>query len=554
MSGGWVAAAQIATLVLVLALVHVPLGDHVARVLTPTRHSRVERGLYRVLRVDPEADQRWTVYALSVAAFSAVSVVVLWLLLSFQGHLGWANGTPDMPAAQGWNTAVSFVTNTNWQSYAGESALGYTVQAIGLTVQNFLSAAVGIAVVAALIRGLTRSRTDRLGNFWVDMTRLTLRLVLPLSFLAALVLVVSGVVQNLHAPQTFTTLAGGRQTVPGGLVASQEAVKELGTNGGGYYNANSAHPFENPDGFTNLFEIFLMLAIPFSLPRTFGRMVGSARQGLAIVAAMAVLYVGALATMLVVENAHPGAALQAAGGAMEGKETRFGIPLSALFAVSTTATSTGAVDSLHSSYTGLGGGVAMLNMLLGEISPGGTGSGLYGMLVLAVVTVFIGGLMVGRTPTYLGKQIGGRQMTFVASYLLATPAVVLLGLGVALLVPSARGAVLNGGPHALSEITYAFASAANNNGSAFAGLSANSDFYNVVLGFAMLVGRLLPIVLVLGLAGSLARQPVRPADSGTLPTHRPQFVVLLVAVVILVAGLTYLPALALGPIAEGLSA
>ncbi|MTD13565.1 potassium-transporting ATPase subunit KdpA [Nakamurella sp. YIM 132087] len=554
MTGWWAAATTIAVLVLALAIVHVPLGEYMARVLTPGKHSRAERGVYRMLRIDPRADRRWVVYALSVVMFSIVSIALLWLLLSIQSALPYANDTPDMPLAQGWNTAVSFVTNTNWQSYAGESALGYTIQAIGLTVQNFLSASVGIAVVAALIRGLSRSGTDRLGNFWVDMTRLVLRLVLPLSFLAAIVMVISGVVQNLNVPETVTTLAGGRQTIPGGLVASQEAIKELGTNGGGFYNANSAHPFENPNPFTNIFQIFLMLAIPFSLPRTFGRMVGSLKQGYAVVAAMAVLWTGALVTALISENAHAGAALDAAGAAMEGKETRFGIPSSVLFAVTTTATSTGAVNSMHSSMTGIGGGVTILNMLLGEISPGGTGSGLYGMLVLAIVTVFVAGLMVGRTPTYLGKQIGGRQMTFVAGYILTTPAIVLLGIGSALLVPSAREAVLNGGPHALSEITYAFASAANNNGSAFAGLSANSDFYNIVLGFAMLLGRLVPIVLVLGLAGSLARQRVRPDDAGTLPTHRPLFVGMLVAVVILVAGLTYLPALALGPIAEGLSA
>jgi K+-transporting ATPase ATPase A chain len=486
-------------------------------------------------------------------AFTAVSIALLWGLLSIQSWLPFGNNSPNMPAAQGFNTAVSFVTNTNWQSYAGETALGYTVQAIGLTVQNFLSAAVGMAVVAALIRGLTRKKTDRLGNFWVDLIRISLRLLLPLSIVAALVLVVGGVIQNLNPPTDITTITGGSQTFSGGLVASQEAIKELGTNGGGYFNANSAHPFENPSAITNLFEILLMLAIPFSLPRTFGRMVGSTKQGFAILAAMVVLWAGALTATLLIENAHPGLALQAAGAATEGKEVRFGIPLSALFAVSTTTTSTGAVDSMHSSYTGLGGGVLLLNMLLGEISPGGTGSGLYGMLILAIITVFVAGLMVGRTPTYLGKRIGGTQMKYAAAYLLVTPAVVLLGTAVTLSVPAGRDAVLNGGPHALTEIVYAFGSAGNNNGSAFAGLSANSDFYNIALGIAMLVGRLLPIALVLGLAGSLAAQGVRPDDSGTLPTHRPQFVLMLVAVVILVAGLTYLPALALGPIAEGLT-
>jgi len=552
MSAALAAGLQIFLVIAALALVHVPLGDYMARVFTPAKHNRAERGLYRTLRINPSADQRWTTYLVSVLAFSAVSIGLLWVLLSIQSWLPFANDTPNMPAAQGFNTAVSFVTNTNWQSYSGETALGYTIQAIGLTVQNFLSAAVGMAVLAALIRGLTRRNTDRLGNFWVDLTRISLRFLLPLSFLAALVLVVSGVIQNLNPPLDVTTIAGGSQTLPGGLIASQEAIKELGTNGGGYLNANSAHPFENPTAFTNLFEIFLLLVIPFSLPRTFGRLVGNTRQGLAILAAMAVLWVGALIATIALENAHPGVALQSAGAATEGKEVRFGVPLSAMFAVSTTLTSTGAIDSTHSSYTGIGGGMLLLNMLLGEIAPGGVGSGLYGMLILAIITVFVAGLMVGRTPTYLGKRIGATEMKFAAGYLLVTPAVVLLGSAVALALPAGQAGPLNSGPHALTEIMYAFGSAGNNNGSAFAGLSANTDFYNVALGIAMLIGRLLPIALVLGLAGSLARQAVRPDDAGTLPTYRPQFVAMLVGVVVLVAALTYLPALALGPLAEGL--
>ncbi len=380
MSPALASGLQIALVLAALALVHVPLGDYLARMYTSPKDTRVERGFYRLLRVEARADQRWSTYLLSVLAFSVVSILLLWGLLSINRVLPFAFGTPSMPAAQGFNTAVSFVTNTNWQSYSGESALGYTVQAIGLTVQNFLSAGVGMVVVVALIRGLTRRGTDRLGNFWVDLTRTAFRLLLPLSFLAAIVLVATGVIQNLNAPAELVTAAGGTQTLPGGLVASQEAIKELGTNGGGYFNANSAHPFENPNAVTNLFEIFLLLVIPFSLPRTFGRMVGSVKQGFAILAVMAVLYLGSLGAVLLAENAHPGVALQAAGAAMEGKETRFGIPLSAMFAVSTTLTSTGAVDSMHSSYTGLGGGALLLNMLLGEIAPGGTGSGLYGML------------------------------------------------------------------------------------------------------------------------------------------------------------------------------
>ncbi len=550
----WLAAAlQIAVVVVVLAIIHVPLGDYMAHIFMSKKDSRLEQGFYRVLRIDARADQRWFTYMISVVAFSVVSIVLLWALLSLQGHLPFAFDRPGMPKAQGFNTAVSFVTNTNWQSYSGESALGYTVQALGLTVQNFLSAGVGIVVVVALIRGLVRRNTDRLGNFWVDLTRITLRLVLPVSFVFALVLVLGGVIQNLNDPTTVTTLAGGTQTLPGGLVASQEVIKQFGTNGGGYLNANSGHPFENPNQVTNLLAIILMLAIPFSLPRTFGRMVGSLKQGVAIVITMAILWAGSLAATLGFEEAHRGVALQAAGAAMEGKEVRFGIPVTSLFEISTTLTSTGAVTATHSSFSGLGGGVLLLNMLLGEIAPGGTGSGLYGILILALVAVFVAGLMVGRTPTYLGKRIGGPQMKYVASYILFTPALVLVGSGVALLTSAGKAGPLNSGPHGLTEIVYAFGSAANNNGSAFAGLSANTDFYNIALGVVMLLGRLVPICLVLALAGSLGRQGVRPDDSGTLPTHKAQFVTMLLGVVVLVAALTYLPALALGPIAEGLS-
>ena len=552
MSAALAAALQIAIVVAVLAIAHVPLGDYMARILTSRRHWRAENALYRVLRIDAKAEQRWFAYAISVLAFSVVSIVFLYVMIAVQGHLPFGFGR-DMPAAQDFNTAVSFVTNTNWQSYSGETALGYTVQAAGLTVQNFLSAAVGIAVVAALIRGLVRRHTDRLGNFWVDLTRLSLRLLLPISFVIALVMVLGGVIQNLSDPTTITTLAGGTQTLPGGLVASQEVIKQLGNNGGGYFNANSSHPFENPSAWLNLVQIILMLVIPFSLPRTFGQMVGSLKQGVAILITMGILWAASLTAAIISEEAHTGIAAQAAGAAMEGKELRFGIPISSLFEISTTLTSTGAIDSTHSSFTGLGGGVLLLNMLLGEIAPGGSGSGLYGMLVLALVAVFIAGLMVGRTPTYLGKRIGGDQMKWVAAYILATPALVLIGSGIALLVPSAKASVLNTGAHSLTEIVYAFGSAANNNGSAFAGLNANTDFYNIVLGIVMFLGRFIPIVLVLGLAGSLGRQGFRADDSGTLPTHKAQFVTILLGVVVLVAALTYLPALALGPIAEGLA-
>lgn len=553
MSGAPATAASIAALVILLAIAHGPLGAHIARTLTAERDLRVERGFYRLVRIDAGADQRSGTYLVAVLGFSVVSIGLLWLIISAQGILPKSLGMSAMSPDQGFNTAVSFVTNTNWQSYSGEQALGMTAQTVGLAVQNFLSAAVGIAVMAALIRGFVRRHTDRLGNFWVDLTRIVVRVLLPISVLGAIVLIAAGVIQNLSDPITVTTLGGGQQTIPGGLVASQEAIKELGTNGGGYFNANSAHPFESPNAFTNLFEIFLLLVIPVALTRTFGIMVGSRRQGHAILAVMTALFAISLTVTLLTENAHPGLAMQAAGAAMEGREVRNGIPGSSLFAVATTLTSTGAVDSMHSSYSGLGGGALLLNMLLGEIAPGGTGSGVYGMLVLAVITVFVAGLMVGRTPSFLGKQIGSREMKYAAGYILVTPALVLLGTGTALLWPGAKDSVLNPGPHGLTEILYATGSAANNNGSAFAGLSANTPFWNITLAVLMLLGRFACIALVLGLAGSVARQGIKPVDAGTLPTHRPLFAGMLFGVVILVTALTYLPALALGPIAEGLS-
>ncbi|MFD7623503.1 potassium-transporting ATPase subunit KdpA, partial [Streptomyces sp. NPDC059802] len=429
----------------------------------------------------------------------------------------------------------------------------HLVQMAGLAVQNFVSAAVGIAVVATLIRGFNRKKTDRVGNFWVDLTRIVLRVLLPLAFVFAIVLVAAGTVQNFHGIHDITTIAGGHQGLTGGPVASQEAIKELGTNGGGFYNANSAHPFENPNAFTNLIEIYLMLVIAFSLPRTFGTMVGDNRQGYAIVAVMALIW-GASVAIVTANELHSvsSTAGHAAGGMMEGKETRLGIWASALFAVSTTLTSCGAVNSSHDSYTPGGGGMTIFNMMLGEIAPGGTGSGLYGILVLAIVAVFVAGLMVGRTPEYLGKKLRGREMKFASLYILTTPAVALVGAGLAMALPGERAAMLNSGPHGFSEVLYAFASAANNNGSAFAGLSANTVWYNTTLGVVMLVGRFLPMVFVLALAGSLAEQQPVPVTAGTLPTHRPQFVGLLTAVILIVVGLTYFPALALGPLAEGL--
>ncbi|GAA4351555.1 potassium-transporting ATPase subunit KdpA [Angustibacter luteus] len=543
---------QLGLLLAALAVCYRPLGAYMARVYTSERDLRVERGLYRVMGVDSAADQRWPVYARSLLAFSAVSVVGLYALQRLQPHLPLSLGFPGIPPEQAFNTAASFVTNTNWQSYSGESAMGHLTQMGGLAVQNFVSAAVGMAVAVALIRGFVRSRTDRLGNFWVDLVRGCLRILLPLSVLSALALIGLGAVQNLSSGTAARTLGGATQTLPGGPVASQEAIKELGTNGGGFFNANSAHPFENPNALSNLLEIFLLLLIPVCLTYTLGRMLDDRRQGYAVLSAMTALWGLVLTAMWALEAAHPGTALRLAGASMEGKETRFGEAASALFATSTTGTSTGAVNSFHSSFTALGGGLAMVGMGLGEVSPGGTGSGLYGMLVLAIVTVFVAGLMVGRTPEYLRKKITAREIKLVSLYILVMPVVVLAGAGLAMALPAGRDSILNPGPHGLSEVLYAFLSAGNNNGSAFAGLGANTPFYNVALGVVMLVVRFLPMLLVLALAGSLAAQHPVPETAGTLPTHRPLFVTMLAGVVIVVAGLTFFPALALGPLAEGL--
>ena len=543
------AALQVLVLIVALAAVHRPLGEFMATTLESKGHLRAERAVYRAIGVDPDADTRWPVYLRAVIAFSLVSIVVVYGVLRLQALLPYNLGLDGMPSLQSLNTAVSFVTNTNWQSYSGEAALGYTANMAALAVQNFLSAAVGIVVAIALVRGFARTHTDRVGNFWVDLTRITLRVLLPLAAIFGIVLILNGVVQNFNGNTSVQTLSGATQTIPGGPVASQEAIKELGTNGGGFYNANSAHPFENPNGFTNLLEIFLLLMIPMSLPRTFGRMVGDLRQGRAILAVMATLFVTMTSLLVWVESSLQGPATKLAGAAMEGKEVRFGIPMSAVFASATTSTSTGAVNSMHDSFTAYGGGLAITNMVFGEVSPGGTGSGLYGMLIAATVAVFIAGLMVGRTPEYLGKKIGAREMKLVSLYILTTPAIALAGLGVAMWSDTGRSSMLNPGAHGLSEVFYAFASAANNNGSAFAGLNANTDFYNVALALAMGLGRLVPICFVLALAGSLARQGRTPESAGTLPTHRPLFIVLAVGV----AGLTFVPALALGPLAEGLS-
>ncbi|KAB1986976.1 potassium-transporting ATPase subunit KdpA [Streptomyces triticiradicis] len=549
---------QLVALVGALALVHVPVGGYMARVYSSTRHLRVEKWIYRGIGADPDAPMRWPAYLRGVLAFSAVGVLFLYLLQRLQGVLPGSLRFSSVGPAQSFNTAVSFVTNTNWQSYYGEQTMGHVVQTAGLAVQNFVSAAVGMAVAVALVRGFAGSRTGELGNFWTDLVRGTLRILVPMAAVAAVVLVARGVIQNfsgIHEVGQFSNghSTGGSRQWNGGAVASQEAIKELGTNGGGYFNANSAHPFENPTPFTNLFEVFLILLIPFSLTRTFGVMVGSVRQGYAILATMVTVWLGFTALMMWTEFAHHGPALQAAGGALEGKETRFGVGGSSIFAVATTLTSTGAVDSFHSSFTGLGGGIAMLGMMLGEIAPGGTGSGLYGMLIMAVIAVFIAGLMVGRTPEYLGKKIGTREMKLAACYILITPALVLVLTAASMALPTPPHSVLNPGAHGFSEVLYAFTSASNNNGSAFAGLNANTDWFNTTTGLAMLLGRFLPMVFVLALAGSLAGQRPVPVTAGTLRTEKPLFAGLLVGAVLIITGLTYFPALALGPLAEGLA-
>ncbi|MFE7621050.1 potassium-transporting ATPase subunit KdpA [Streptomyces sp. NPDC057496] len=544
---------QVLALVVALGLAYRPLGDHMARVYSSEKHLRVEKWIYRAVGVDPNTRMRWPAYLRGVLAFSVVSVLFLYLLQRLQGSLPGSLGFVSIDPDQAFNTAASFVANTNWQSYYGEQAMGHVVQTGGLAVQNFVSAAVGIAVAVALVRGFAGSRTGELGNFWADLVRGTVRILLPIAVVGALVLVACGVIQNFSGIHEVGQFTGGPQQWNGGAVASQEVIKELGTNGGGYFNANSSHPFENPNGLSNLFEIFLILVIPFALTRTFGRMVGSLKQGYAILGTMATIWLGFTALMMWTEYAHHGPAFDIAGGAMEGKETRFGIAGSSIFAVATTLTSTGAVNSFHSSYTGLGGGITMLGMQLGEIAPGGVGSGLYGMLVMAVIAVFIAGLMVGRTPEYLGKKIGTREIKLAACYILITPALVLCFTAAAMALPTPPHSMLNSGAHGFSEVLYAYTSGANNNGSAFAGLNADTQWFNTTIGLAMLLGRFLPMVFVLALAGSLAEQKPVPVTTGTLGTHRPLFSGLLAGTILIITGLTYFPALALGPLAEGLA-
>ncbi|WP_404815208.1 potassium-transporting ATPase subunit KdpA [Rhodococcus ruber] len=554
----WVyALLALATVAIILGILHRPFGDYMAWVYTSRKDWKVERGIYKIIGVDSKTEQTWQAYLRSVLAFSAIGLLIVYGLQRLQQWLPYSLGLTAPSEHLSFNTAASFVGNTNWQSYSPELTVGYTVQFAGLAVQNFVSAAVGIAVAIALVRGFAYRRSGTIGNFWVDLIRGTLRILLPIAVVGAIVLMIGGVIQNFNGFTTVSTITGATQTIPGGPTASQEVIKLLGTNGGGFFNANSSHPFENPTAWTNVFQVLLMLVIPFSLPRTFGRMVGDNRQGYAIVSVMAILYVASFSILTALESAGMGTAPGLAGGAMEGKEQRFGIIGSTLFATTSTGTSTGAVNSMHDSYTALGGMMPMLNMMLGEVTPGGVGSGIYAILILAVIAVFISGLLIGRTPEYLGKKIGPREIKLAALYILVMPTLVLAGTALSFAIPGVREeventSIWNPGIHGMSEVLYAFTSAANNNGSAFAGLTANTPWLNTTLGLAILLGRFVPIVFVLALAGSLAAQDKVPTTSGTLPTHRPMFIGLLTVVTILVTALTFFPVLALGPLAEGL--
>ena len=565
---------QLLALVVLVGVTAPILGRYMARVYGTEGDDRpapgdrffgaIERPIYRLCGIDPRREQRWTAYALSVVGFSAASFALLYAILRLQGSLPfnlYDFGGVDEHLA--FNTAVSFMTNTNWQSYGGETTMSHLSQMVGLTVQNFVSAAAGMAVMAALIRGLARRRASSIGNFWVDLTRTTVRILLPLSFVLALVLVSQGVIQNFSGHTEVTTVEGATQLIPGGPAASQIAIKQLGTNGGGFFNVNSSHPFENSTGFNNFVENYAIVLIPLALAFTYGHMVRDRRQGRAVFAIMAVIWLvmslGAMGLESTGNSRLDDLAVDQdvssaqSGGSMEGKEVRFGPAASALWAASTTGTSNGSVNSMHDSYTPSGGGIALTHMMLGEVSPGGVGVGLNGLLIMVILAVFIAGLMVGRTPEYLGKKIQAAEMKLVVLYVLAMPLVLLGFAAASVLLDSALTSQNNPGAHGLSEILYAFTSASNNNGSAFAGLTTATQWYDTTMGLAMLVGRFMLIVPVLAIAGSMASKQPAPATAGTFPTHTPLFGGLVLGVVAIVAGLTFFPALALGPIVEQLS-
>ncbi len=559
-ANGWI---QIALFCLAILVCVKPLGLYMARLFEGERTflspvlGPIERGIYRLCGVRPDQEQHWTSYTIAMLSFSVAGFVSLYLMLRLQAVLpsnpqGLAAVGPDLS----FNTAISFVTNTNWQSYGGESTLGYLVQMLGLAVHNFVSAATGMALVIALIRGFARRSAKTLGNFWVDLTRATLYVLLPLAIVMALFLVWQGVPQNFGAYTDATGLEGLKQLIAQGPVASQEAIKMLGTNGGGFFNVNSAHPFENPTALTNFVEMWSILVISAALTYTFGRMVKDTRQGWAIFAVMSLLFLGGLSATYWAEgqgNAAVTAANVAQAGNMEGKEVRFGVANSALWATATTAASNGSVNSMHDSFTPLGGMIPIINMELGEIVFGGVGSGLYGMLLFAVIAMFVAGLMVGRTPEYLGKKIEAKEVKMAMLAILILPLSILGFSALAVLSKAGLAGPLNAGPHGFSEILYAFSSATGNNGSAFAGLTANTVFYNTTLGFAMLIGRFLFIVPMMAVAGSLAAKKIVPPSAGTFPTHGGLFIGLLIGVILIVGGLTFFPALSLGPIVDHLA-
>lgn len=553
---------QMILFILLLVFLALPMGRYMAKVFSREKTfmdpllKPLENMIYRLTGTNAEQEMGWKQYAISLLIFNAWGMLFLFLLQLLQGYLplnpqGFGAVKPDLA----FNTAASFITNTNWQAYAGESTLSYLTQMAGLTVQNFVSAATGLAVVIALTRGLARKTANTIGNFWVDLTRSVLWILLPLSILVALVYTQQGVIQNLSSYLNITTLEGGKQTIAMGPVASQEAIKLLGTNGGGFFNANSAHPFENPTPLTNLLQMLSILIIPASLPFTFGRMVGDFKQGRVIFAAMLLLFViflGVTYSSEIYGNPQVTALGASGPSAMEGKEVRFGIANSALYSTVTTAASSGAVNAMHDSLTPLGGLVPMLQMMLGEIVFGGVGSGLYGMLAFVIMTVFIVGLMVGRTPEYLGKKVESQEMKMATLVILIPAVTILVGSAIASVTKAGTSSILNPGPHGLSEIIYAFTSGAANNGSAFAGLNVNTPFYNIAIGLAILIGRFGVILPMLAIAGSMVTKKVIPAGPGTFQTTGALFAGLLAGVALVVGALTFFPALALGPIVEQL--
>ncbi|TIL30907.1 potassium-transporting ATPase subunit KdpA [Mesorhizobium sp.] len=556
---GWM---QILVYCGIVVLLVKPLGGYMYRVFSGDRTflspilGPVERSLYRISGTSEREEQHWTTYAAALLFFNLAGFVVLYALQRLQGSLPYnPAGMSGVEPGLAFNTAASFMTNTNWQNYGGESTMSYLVQMAGLTVQNFLSAATGIAVAIALIRGFTKASGKSVGNFWVDMTRCTLYLLLPLCIMLTLVYVYLGMPQTLSAYLDATTLEGARQTIAVGPVASQIAIKMLGTNGGGFFNANAAHPFENPDAISNLIQMVSIFAIGAALTNVFGRMNGDQRQGWAILTAMGVLFIAGVAVCYWAEaSGNPLVhALGIDGGNMEGKETRFGIALSALFAVITTAASCGAVNAMHDSFTALGGMIPIINMQLGEVIVGGVGAGLYGILMYIVIAVFVAGLMVGRTPEYLGKKIEAKEVKMAMLAILCLPLAMLIFTAIAVVLPTGVASMANAGPHGFSEVLYAYTSAAANNGSAFGGLTGNTPWYNITLAIGMLMGRFLVIIPALAIAGSLVAKKTVPASAGTFPTDGPLFVGLLVGVILIVGGLTFFPALAVGPIVEHLA-